>query len=1138
MDTNRIKNVALGARAQLMAATEMSLDRVLAIDSRERVARPTDVSRIEGAIASRGNDGRNSVVEQVAYTWFNRLCALRYMDVRGYTPVGIVSPRAGETLPAILADARRGIYAPGLDISTETQREVSDIIGGTTAIPDPLGHAYVILLLAACSMYAHSMDYLFGAGRDLGPAIELLAPTDLLSEGSLLQRICAGLDEATCNEGVEVMGWLYQFYVSERKDEFFASKKKASAADIAPATQLFTPNWIVRYLVENSLGRLWMLNFPDSELIEHMDYYIAPEEPEEDYLKIYSPEDITFLDPACGSGHILVYAFDLLYLMYEEEGYRPVDIPELILKNNLTGIEIDDRAAEIASFCLEMKALELDTNFLFKDVDADIHVIHRFNPDAEMRGLILKLFSDSNLLGALNHLNEIGSLYTPSDSLRETIQVAQSRLANDETMDAARLRDLLEDLSRSISVLGLKFSAVAANPPYMGIGGMNAWLSDWIKQNFPDEKTDFCTCFIERSFAYTLDGGFSALVTMHSWMFLSSYQAMRRKLLNNRSIKTMAHLGAHAFEAISGEVVQTSATVFANHKQNTSGCFIRLVDFNSPDAKRGALLRSLRESDCRWRYTSNIDSFSSIPGTVIAYWLSKPAIDSFSRQKIGELFASGGRTKTHNNGLYLRKWWEIASEKFSSRWRPYCNGGGFRKWYGLKEDVVDWSDSAVENYRGHGGLPNERAVKSSGLCWGLIASNDATFRMKDAGDLFSSGSPTLYSGVTETDYQALAMLNSCIAKYLLNAINPTLNTTVGDVCSLPFSNANSACVIVQQNMDITREDWDAFETSWDFTWHPLVPSRNEWVDQHTYNMNASERQASVERIESRYQVWERDCRGRFDQLKANEEELNRIFVSIYGMEGEVPIEVPDDKVSVRLADLGRDIRSLISYGVGCMFGRYSLDKPGLILADEGSTLDDYHARVPNPTFEPDRTGIIPITEFDYPFFGDDIVALFRRWLTAAYGENTLGENIAFIEKALGKSLRAYFARDFYNDHVKTYQKRPIYWLFSSPKRGLQALVYLHRYTPQTVSTLLADYVRPLRDNLGAQARLLEVSGKAKDASLAAKYDATVAELDAWEHDVIFPLAQRHVELDLDDGVKANYGKPEFRGALRKIPGLN
>lgn len=303
-------------------------------------------------------------------------------------------------------------------------------------------------------------------------------------------------------------------------------------------------------------------------------------------------------------------------------------------------------------------------------------------------------------------------------------------------------------------------------------------------------------------------------------------------------------------------------------------------------------------------------------------------------------------------------------------------------------------------------------------------------------------------------------------------------------------------------------------------------------------MDTAERQADVERIEARFRCWERDCQDRFDRLKVNEEELNRIFARIYGMEDEVPIEVSDDKVSVRLADLERDIRSLVSYGVGCMFGRYSLDAPGLILADEGSTLDDYHAKVPNPTFEPDRTGIIPITEFDHPFFGDDIVAQFRRWLAAAYGEDTLGENIAFIENALGKGLRAYFARDFYKDHVKTYQKRPIYWMFSSPNRGLQALVYLHRYTPQTISTLLADYVRPLRDNLSAQARLLKVSGKAKDVSLAAKYDVTAAELDAWEHDVIFPLAQRHVELDLDDGVKANYSKPEFKGALRKVTGLN
>lgn len=1140
MDSNRIKNVALGARETLMQEVDAALERVLAPDSPERVANSQAVGTIERTVRDRG---RESVVEQVAYTWFNRLCALRYMDVRGYTPVGLVSPRAGETLPAVLADARRGIYAAGLDISQRDKDAINNVLNGGTSARDPLGRAYVMLLVAACKTYERSMDYLFGAGRDLGPAIELLAPTDLLSEGSLLQRICTGLDDATCNEGVEVMGWLYQFYVSERKDAFFASKKKATAADIAPATQLFTPNWIVRYLVENSLGRLWMLNFPNSELKDHMDYYVEPEEPEDDFLKIYSPEDITFLDPACGSGHILVYAFDLLYLMYEEEGYRPADIPELILKNNLTGIEIDDRAAEIASFCLEMKALEIDAEFLIKDVDARVIVTRKFCPTHEERRLIQKLCMRTDFMDTIERLDEIGSLFIPDSRDLHRVQEAIETLADNGSLEGTRLRSSLAELANTLTALSENYSIVTTNPPYMGSGGMNAWLFNWIKLHYTDEKSDLCTCFIKRANDFATSHGYFSLITMHSWMFLDSYSTLRKKIIDSNGLLTLAHLGPHAFDAISGEVVQTVMAVFAGTGAKHSTYYFRLVDEPNSNAKRRRLHSAIHAGNRDICYSGDTNKFSDLPGYVFAYWLSDNAIESFSKKLIADTFISGGRTKTHNNALYLRKWWEVSSSEYMDRWMTYCNGGGYRKWYGLLDDVVDWSSAAIDNYRSHGGLPNMECVDRRALCWGLISSGDPTFRIKPAGFPYSSGSPTIYNDGGVTDLEVLAFLNSSTAHALLNALNPTINTTVGAVASLPQlpfieSNGTAASETAQDNIEVSKEDWDAFETSWGFTWHPLVPSHYEWVDQHTYNMHATERQAGVERIETRYQRWESDCRSRFDQLKANEEELNRIFAHIYGMEGEVPIEVPDDKVSVRLADLGRDIRSLVSYGVGCMFGRYSLDEPGLILADEGSTLDDYHVKVPNPTFEPDRTGIIPITDAETEWFEDDIVAQFRHWLAAAYGQDTLDENVAFIEHALGKSLRGYFVRDFYDDHLKTYQKRPIYWLFQSPKKGLSALIYLHRYNPNTVTTLLTEYIRPLREQMEAQARLLEVTGNARDASTATKYRASIDELDKWEHDVIFPLSQKHVALSLNDGVKANYGKAEFKGALRKVTGLN
>lgn len=1140
MDSNRIKNVALGAREALMQEVDAALGRVLATDSPERVANSQAVGTIERTVVDRG---RENVVEQVAYTWFNRLCALRYMDVRGYTPVGLVSPRPGETLPAVLADARRGIYAAGLDISQRDKDDINAVLSGDATARDPLGRAYVMLLIAACKTYERSMDYLFGAGRDLGSAIELLAPTDLLSEGSLLQRICAGLDEATCNEGVEVMGWLYQFYVSERKDAFFASKKKATAADIAPATQLFTPNWIVRYLVENSLGRLWMLNYPDSELKDHMDYYVEPEEPEEDFLRIYSPEDITFLDPACGSGHILVYAFDLLYFMYEEEGYRPSDIPELILRNNLTGIEIDDRAAEIASFCLEMKALEKDSAFLSKDIDARVVVANSFNVSEDARKLIRPLCRNTHLMEAANHFDEIGSLYKPNETDTNHVATAIQGLSRNGSIEAMGLRNQLEQLESILSVLDNGYSVVTTNPPYMSSGGMNSWLSGWIKNHYPDEKGDLCTCFINRSLAFTLPGGYASLITMHSWMFLGTYEQMRRKIEEQTGIVTMAHLGAHAFEAIGGEVVQTTAAVFSRSSEIGPASYFRLVEFGASATKNEVLKNAVMEKEHPLRYYASSDSFKNIPGKPIVYWASNSVRNAFANgQALSSVCEPKVGLQTGRNARYYRLWHEVALNKASfngptGKWVGCVKGGPARKWYGNLDTVIDWEDDGREVKAEPGAvIRNPQYYFLPGLNWTKITSSFAV-RYYPQGLIMTDASVFVHPGEVQT---LAAFLNSTVAAHITSLLNPTLNfvaSTIGDLPVLSGADKNIQRY-VDDSIEISKMDWDAFETSWDFTWHPLVPSHYEWVDQHTYNMHASERQAGVERIETRFQRWERDCQSRFDQLKSNEEELNRIFAHIYDMEGEVPIEVPDDKVSVRLADLGRDIRGLVSYGIGCMFGRYSLDEPGFILADEGSTLDDYHAKVPNPTFEPNRTGIIPITDADTEWFEDDIVAQFRRWLAAAYGQDTLDENVAFIEHALGKSLRAYFVRDFYDDHLKTYQKRPIYWLFQSPKKGLSALVYLHRYNPNTVTTLLTEYIRPLREQMEAQARLLEVTGDARDASTATKYRATIDELDKWEHDVIFPLSQKHVALDLDDGVKANYGKPEFKGALRKVTGLN
>ena len=920
MDTNRIKNVALGARTALMSSTGMALDRVLAQDSPERLVYPNVISLLE-AIATTDRDG---LVERVAYTWFNRLCALRYMDVRGYTPVGIVSPRDGETMPAILADARRGIYAPGLDFPQGVRDMVAKVLSGEVQTNDPLGKAYVMLLTSACQMYERSMGYLFGSGHDTAGAIELLAPTDLLSEGSVLKRICAGLDEAICNDGVEVMGWLYQFYVSERKDAFFASKKKATAADIAPATQLFTPDWIVRYLVENSLGRLWMLNFPDSELIDHMDYYIAPKESETDFLEIYSPEDITFLDPACGSGHILVYAFDLLYLMYEEEGYRPDDIPMLILKNNLIGIEIDDRASEIASFCLEMKALEKDPSFLSKDIDANVVAVHNFAPAPEERRLISWFYEDTKLMNTLAHLNEVGSLFVPPEDLSERIRRAKDALANDGTMEAASLRIELDRLTRTVEILGSNYTVTVTNPPYLKNSDAEEWFKNWLSLHYKVEKYNTCTCFITRCCSMTCNGGYTSLVTLQSWMFQERYRLLRKRMIDASPIVTMAHLGSRAFEAISGEVVSTTAFVIHNTSESTiQGLYVRLEGYPTSKDKELALKSAVyrANSDC---FVVSMTEFNAYPANAFLYRANDRLKAAFKGTCLRDCVDSREGMTTANNDLFLRFWFEVAysdiyfsaksnddARNSNRKWFPYVKGGDYRRWFGNNEMVVNWENDGEairnnvdkrtgrvrsHNYNGAYGFRR-------GLSWPSMGSGSFFARYREEGFLFDTKAPSGFVDDDRTCKGVLAFLNSSVATSILSILAPTLDFKLGQMLSLPFDCQNAlseeALSIVDNALRISRTDWVAFETSWGFVWHPLVPSHGEWIDWHVHNTNNAERQAQIECIEGRYKIWEKDCQDRFNQLKASEEELNCIFARIYGMEDEVSIEVPDDRVSVR-----------------------------------------------------------------------------------------------------------------------------------------------------------------------------------------------------------------------------------------------
>lgn len=752
--------------------------------------------------------------EEMAYTWFNRFAAIRYMEVRGYLPCGV------RMLSSYCETSEYDRFSPDclrmpteLDLPGLERDRVFDLVA---AADDEALFRHI--LVAQMNELAECLPDIFGR---VGTADALLLPTRLLDHGeegvlcALVERV-----KRSTWENVESLGWMYQFYNSEVKDAFFKSKAKETPDTIGPATQLFTPNWIVRYMVQNSLGRLWMLNNPESPLRDKMEYYIEPDAEHEDFIKIESPEDISLCDPACGSGHILVYAFELLAKMYLEREYRMRDIPGLILSKNLHGMEIDSRAAQIAGLALAMCAREMDRRFFNRGVQADIAVLEPIVLEEDDIPQGAALTKKKDLIDALAHLDEIGSLLVPNEddlaALREAIE-----LTGTDGLFDGNSKNKLECALKTCEILARRHDCVVANPPYMGSSSFGPFMSKWVKKNYPDVKSDLCTCFIERGFNLAKDRGYSAMVTMASWMFLSSFEAMRRRVLDSKSIVSMCYMG-HMVMRIA---FNTSATVFANCRTNSLGSYCR-IEAKDLDAAGNPVSFPAGETEF---YRRDAETFKQIPGTPIAYWLSEKYGHMFELGTMKSAYVSGGRLKTHDNEKYVRNWWEVPASLIGRLWMPLSNGGGFSRWSGMKYDVVNWSDEANDFYDQHGGLPKSGSIERKGICWGLITSGRCSFRVKDQGELFTSGAPTVFMSNQDSERALsidLAFLNSSIASELLDAINPTLNTTVGDVLSLPMppSSALDTEVVdyADQSVSIADADWDSFETSWDFKRHPLV----------------------------------------------------------------------------------------------------------------------------------------------------------------------------------------------------------------------------------------------------------------------------------------------------------------------------
>jgi len=1152
MDTNRLKTFAQRTRIDLMGQVARKLDAVLAPESDAQREAPEAIRTLEGRIKEIGRQG---VIEQVAYTWFNRFTALRYMDVNGYLTPLVVSPAVDRTRPEILDQAAAGSIPDHVRAPVATR--IRDLLEGRAPSREPQVEAYRLLLVAACNDLSRVMPFLFEAIADY---TELLMPNELLAADGWVIRMREVMTEDACQD-VEIIGWLYQFYISEKKDQVFAGLKKnqkITAENIPAATQLFTPHWIVRYLVENSLGRLWLLNRPGSRLAERMEYYIAPEEPKTDFLRISGPQEIRICDPACGSGHMLTYAFDLLYAIYEEEGFPPAEIPGLILTHNLTGIEIDDRAGALAAFALAMKAAAKlgRRRFLRMEVRPDVVVLENvtFTP-AEMQDVAAvvgrDLFTDElrTTLMQFDQAKNFGSLIVPKLSdPAETLRVVEARDFGSDLL-LKGVQDRVMAVLRMAEALSSKYHVVVANPPYMGGGGMNGQLTNWLKDVYPSTKSDLFSAFIERLLGIIRADGLLGIVTPFTWLYISSFKKLRHLVLTRSHVQSFVKPSYTAF--YESAIVPLMALVLREgSKPEYKGKFFDLGYLGTGAQQPSLFKEKITEDDFVKRSASQ---FLSFEGNEMAYNLPTGLVESIeSRTKLGAICEISEGLKTGENGRFIRFWQEVSASTTGSfgqdrTWVPHAKGGDFRRWFGNLSWVVKWDRNGSEmRSTGRAGFQGQPNYGKEGGVWSKISTSYFSVRYQPIGCIFDSACPGFFPTERLTAFQSVAVLCSKVGQTFIKSLNPTMNFQVGNIAGMPLPDDLAWRERIESVADaaigVTKFDWDAYETSWDFTTLPLLsPDHRSGT------------------LEATYVRLRANWAGMTAEMNRLEEENNRIFIDAYGLQDELTPEVPIEEITLtcnpayrygvkgteeeREARLLADtMKELISYAIGCMFGRYSLDAPGLILANQGDTAQTYLDRIPEPTFAPDRDNVIPLFEEDW--FADDAYQRFREFLSVTFGADRLVENLEFMRAALGKEVRAYLAKDFYADHVQRYKKRPIYWLVSSPKGAFQALIYMHRYTPDTLNITLNDYVRGLRDRLEAALRAAKATEISPDATPAEKnrakrdidrFTKQIAEVTEWERDTLYPLAVERIRIDLDDGVKRNY--PKFPGVLRPIKGL-
>lgn len=1147
MDKSAIKKYAVWARNELIERVsqkadqyEISADADPNADSAHGILlMPTEKKQRASLIAKVREKGMDQVIEEVAYTWFNRFAALRFMEVNNYLParVRVFTNEEGAFKPEILTDAIH-LDLDGLDM--EKVYSLKD------ANDDEALFKY--LIITQCNALSGVLPEMFQKIADYS---ELLFPDNLLREGSVIERMISDIPEKDWNveKGgqIEIIGWLYQYYISEKHDKVVdpLHGKVVAKNEIPAATQLFTTDWVVRYIIDNSVGRYWIERNPNSNLKNELEYFVVPKDGV--ILTVnekITPEQLTVFDPCMGSAHFGVYAFDVLMKIYTEYGYTEREAAASIVQNNLFGLDIDERAAQLASFAIMMKAMQYDKRFLKRDIQPHFYEIKESN---HVDSFTIDYFTNGNdklkkniqsIIEETQDAKEYGSIIQIKPVDFDALFARFDEIKDDISLSQIDALNTLLPLVREAKILSDKYVVVATNPPYLN--KFDAKLKKYIVDNYSDYKGDLFSVFIYRNFGFCEKNGYSGLMTPNVWMFIKSFEKLRKYIFENKTIMTLVQLAKGAF--FKEATVDICAFVLENSKTGKVGQYIRLEDFKGGmEVQRIKVKEALANPDCGYFYESTQSNFSKIPGSPVAYWLSKGLLNAFENGiSLGDIAQPKKGLGTGNKDLFMRMWWEVADKDIcfnatsrhdaihsELRWFPHNKGGEYRKWYGNDEYIVDWFDDgkAIKNYKNS---QNQLAARPQNqdcyfkecITWSKISSGQLSFRYKGEGSIFNEVAPAFFTD-RSTMFKLEGFLNSSVCNEIAKAISPTLDFQVGQVSTYPVLQrvlTVNTEETVKRNTGLSKLDWDSFETSWNFQKHPLI--------------------CKTVTITDAFMQWQAECDNRFNQLKANEEELNRIFIDIYGLQDELTPEEDDKDVTVRKADLGRDIRSFVSYAVGCMFGRYSLDVDGLAYA--GGDWDNSKYK----TFIPDKDAIIPITDDEY--FTDDIVGRFVEFVKVVYGEDTLEDNLKFISDALGEKgatsrevIRNYFIKNFYKDHCKTYQKRPIYWLFDSGrKNGFKCLIYMHRYRADTIARIRTDYVHEQQARYRTAISSLErqINGVSTFERVRLNKQLTKLRDQAEEtrlyEEKIHHLADQMIEIDLDDGVKHNYAI--FQDVLAKI----